>query len=63
MTTTVSKILASSLVDKERNLLLLWCDEAAKNGGSFSIASEYSGHWYTVYTINWPTHMTAKELK
>lgn len=55
MTTTVSRILFGSRSEAEGVLLREWCNEAARNGGSFSIEDEWrANQWYQTYTINWP---------
>lgn len=59
MTTTVSQIKFGSASEAgNKELLLKWCDDAAANGGSFSIETKYTGDWYTTYTINWPDGCT-----
>lgn len=55
MTITVSRILFGDRNVAERKLIMKWCEEAAENGGSFSIDEEYrSNQWYQIFTINWP---------
>lgn len=62
MTTTVSKVLFGKTHDCE--LLRKWCDEAAIQGGTFSINQEiFAGDWYCVYTINWPERGLADKPK
>lgn len=59
MTTTVSRILYSSAAEAaNKEMLLKWCDDAAANGGSFSIETKYTTDWHTTYTINWPEGRT-----
>jgi hypothetical protein len=55
LTITVSRILFGDRNVAERKLIMKWCEEAAENGGSFSIDEEYrSNQWYQIFTINWP---------
>lgn len=63
MTTTVSSILYNDRDGEQAKLLEKWCGEAAKAGGSFSIADERRDtQWYRVYTINWPVNCS-EEIK
>lgn len=63
MRTTVSSILYNDRDGPQAKLLEKWCEEAAKEGGSFSIADERrETQWYRVYTINWPIN-SPKELQ
>ena len=55
MTTTVSTVLMSISNEPERVLLRSWCDECAKQGGSFSIETKHTDSWYVTYKINWFT--------
>ena len=54
MTTTTSKVVFSD--DATNALLRKWCDEVARQGGTFSITAHHETGmgWFRVYVINWP---------
>jgi hypothetical protein len=53
-------LLSGNTAEPERTLLRRWCEEAAANGGSFSIKQEWTeSQWFTTYTINWPDGVDA----
>lgn len=47
---------------KNNGLLRQQCEEVSKNGGRFSITSEYApgSCWFNTYTIYWPDRKDAK---
>ena len=60
-TTTVSRVLMSgNVAEPEREILRVWAEHAASNGGSFALKQEWTeNQWYTTWTINWPTGAAA----